>query len=47
MKRTPQSHCSMCYGPLELNRVGKNGYCKSCHTSYVRERRAKQKENKQ
>ena len=36
--------CSRCDKPLETTRLGKQSYCKLCHSLYMKENRPKQKD---
>lgn len=35
------SNCYKCGKPIELSRLGKQSYCKSCHAAYMRDNRPK------
>lgn len=44
-KRQPKgkftNNCGKCGKPKEINRIGKQSYCKSCHAEYMRTNRPK------
>jgi len=39
-----RTHCAKCSKELEPTRIGKQGYCKSCHAAYMRENRTRHSE---